>query len=315
MLMKHKAWLCLITACFAILLTITPAKAATLKVHITGPAKERAQYAGQAFVIGISASAFSVGWVEIQTPSITQVLPMECKKTNYLTYMPIEAGEYTITAVVTASADTKKKTSSVTLTVFPTDAQGRAAWMVREALSCVGSTDAEKFMQNTTLDAEDDWCAAFIGWCAKQVRIPDGAGLQAIFAGLNIYKDQTEPIQCKTCRDNYKARFLADVIGKDEPLQPGDLVFFIWDSKLKSQLKAHPGYLKSWHGNASHVGIVTSVHGDDFTFVHGNIRMKHNMFGVVLNQSTDERDGKTYADWVVGFGRPNYEYKKVDQAQ
>ena len=82
---------------------------------------------------------------------------------------------------------------------------------------------------------------------------------------------------------------------------------------MKAQLKAHPGYLESWHGNASHVGIVTRVYDNDFSFVHGNIRMKRNKFGVVLNQSTDEKDGKTFADWVVGFGRPHYDYQKVLQ--
>ena len=307
--MKRKAalWLCVLF--LATLLCSPVAMATTPKVHITGPPKERGQIVGEEFVIGVAATGFDTGWVEIATAGDTQTLPMEKRKTNYLKYTPSQAGELTITAIVTQSGSERRWTSTVTTTVYPIDAQQRADWMVQTALSCVGSTDAAQFVRYTNLSAQDDWCAAFIGWCAKQIHIPQKAGLQAIFAGVDVYSGSTVPIACKTCRRNHQARFLATVLDKSLTLKPGDLVFFIWGSNEKGQLKAHEGYQSQWHGNANHVGLVTAVDGDGFTFVHGNVRMPHNQFGVALNRSSDEKEGKTYADWVVAFARPLYDYQ------
>ena len=307
--MKHRAQIAWIATAVCILSFITTAMAKTPKVHLTGPPKERAQFVNQEFTIGILASSFDYGWVEVISSSGTQIIPMERKKTNYIKFTPAASGELTITAVVMMDGDARQWQSSIITTVYPVDAKERAEWMIQTALSCVGSTDAAKFVQDTNLRTEDDWCAAFIGWCAKQIHIPYKAGLQAIFAGVDVYDGTSDPILCRTCKGNHKARFLADVLDPSENPQPGDLVFFIWDSKTKSQLAAHPGYLENWHGNANHVGIVTSVTDHDFTFVHGNIRMKHNKFGVAVNQSTDAKDGKTYADWVVAFARPHYDYQ------
>ncbi len=286
------------------------ALAKTPKIRLTGPPKERGQLVGQAFQIGVAATGFDTAWVEVHAPDGVVVLPMERKKTNYLTYTPQASGEHTIMAIAMVDGNARQWTSSITITVFPIDAAERAQWMVEKALSCVGSTDAAKYVEGTSLSEGDDWCAAFIGWCAKQVHIPYGAGLQAIFAGVDIYAEQEGQIACKTCRGNHLARFRAAVIPPQETPMPGDLVFFIWGSKQKAQLKAHAGYLEHWHGNASHVGIVTSVQDDNFTFVHGNIRRKGNLFGVVLNQSMDEMEGGTYADWVIAFGRPYYDYSE-----
>ncbi|HNW85375.1 MAG TPA: hypothetical protein PLP25_02050 [Candidatus Limiplasma sp.] len=296
----------------ALLFTLTlclagVAAAQSPKVHITGPGKERPQWVGKAFTIGVAAYNFDAGTVEISSKAGVVTLPMAHKKTNYLTYTPTVSGEHTITATVTVEGKTRQWTSSVTILVYPVNAEDRAIWMVKTALACVGSTDAEKFVQYAHIDATADWCAAFIGWCAKQVKIPDGAGLQSIYAGVNLYDGLAEPT-CATCLRNYRARFLATVLGEGETPRPGDLVFFIWGSKTKSQRLSHPGYEQSWHGNASHVGIVTEVRADGFSFVHGNVRMKHNTFGVALSQSTDEKEEKTYGDWVVAFARPHYGY-------
>ena len=281
--------------------------AAQPKVRITGPAKELRQIVGKAFLIGVAASGFDEGWVAVQAPNSQYSAPMLCTKTNYLPYTPLEAGEHTITATVARVGDDHRYTSSVTITVYPTDGDERASWMVNLALDCVGSTDAEEYVRYTTLKSTDDWCAAFIGWCARQLAIPREVGLQSMYAALDIYGDTDEPILCATCQANRKARFRGRVLKKGEQPKPGDLVFFIWGSKQKAQLKAHPGYLEQWHGNASHVGLVTAVEGDDFQFVHGNIPMPHRLYGVVLNSSTDEKEGSTYADWVVAFARPAYD--------
>lgn len=183
--------------------------------------------------------------------------------------------------------------------------------MVSTALSCVGSSNAEKYVEGSGLTADDNWCAAFIGWCSMQVHIPFGAGLQALFAGVDLYKGVDEDaIDCDACRDTHKARFSARVLGQEDTVQPGDLVFFIWASKEKSQSTAHSGYKQSWHGNASHVGLVVKVWADGFSFVHGNIRQKHNQFGVSLNLSTDKKEDVTYADCVIDFARPYYGYQQ-----
>ena len=281
---------------------------ASPKVHLTGPAMEKPQYVGQAFAIGVTASQFTLGWVEVQAPSCIHVLPMAHQKRNYVQYTPDESGQHTITAYVTAKNNARTWKSSIVITVYPVAADDRAAWMVRTALSCVGSTDAETYVEGTGLTAEDDWCAAFIGWCSKQVHIPAHAGLRALYAGVNLYEGmRKEDIPCKNCRANYQARFSATVLGHGDAVQPGDLVFFIWGSKENSQLISHPGYPENWHGNASHVGLVTGVWSGGFSFVHGNIRQPHNLFGVALNLSTDEKESATYADWVVAFARPHYD--------
>ena len=299
-----RGWFLLLT----LILTIPGCASAAPKVHLTGPAMEKPQYVGQTFTIGVSASNFALGWVEVQSPSCIHVLPMERQKHNYLKFTPDESGEYTITAHVTAKNSTRTWKSSIVITVYPVAADDRAAWMVRTALSCVGSTDAEKYVEGTGLSADDDWCAAFIGWCSKQVHIPSHAGLRALYAGVNLYEGmRPEDIPCKNCRATYQARFSAVVLGPEDAVQPGDLVFFIWGSKVKSQLTAHPGYLENWHGNASHVGLVTGVWKGGFSFVHGNIRQPHNRFGVILSLSTDEKESATYADWVVAFARPHYD--------
>ena len=298
--------------CFLLLtltLTIPGSASVAPKVHLTGPAMEKPQYVGLTFTIGVSASNFALGWVEVKSPSCIHVLPMEHQKQNYLKYTPDESGVYTITAHVTTKNSTRTWISSILITVYTVAADDRAAWMVRTALSCVGSTDAEHYVKGTGLSVDDDWCAAFIAWCSKQVHIPFHAGLRALYAGVNVYEGiRRESILCKNCRSNYQARFSAVVLGPENAVQPGDLVFFIWGSKVKSQLIAHPGYLEHWHGNASHVGLVTVVWKDGFSFVHGNIRQPRNRFGVVLNLSTDEKESATYADWVVAFARPHYDY-------
>lgn len=300
------------TVACALLLLLTlislPALASAPKVRLTGPAKERAQIVGERFTIGVAASGFDAGWVEVVSPSQTWMASLSKSATNYIPYTPMEAGEHTVTAVVMRKGSTRMWRSSITITVFPIDAQERAQWMVKMALACVGSTDAEKFVQYADMDATDDWCAAFIGWCARSVHISDAAGLQALFAGVDVYSP-AETIACKTCRGNHLARFSATVLAAGKTPLPGDLVFFLWGSKQKSQRIAHPGYEGQWHGNASHVGLVTAVNGQVFSFVHGNVRMKHNLFGVVLNQSTDQREGKTYADWVIAFARPHYDIR------
>ncbi len=284
---------------------------ASPKVHLTGPAKEKAQYVGIPFKIGVSASGFSTGWVEVQAPSATHVLPMERKKRNYLEYTPDECGEHTITAIVNTKDSTRIWESSITITVYPVSAQNRASWMVSTALSCVGSTNVEMFVEGSGISINDDWCAVFIGWCSKQVHIPFGAGFQAIFAGVDLSNGaHADAISCDACRATHKARFSATVLDSEDSVQPGDLVFFIWPSKEESQLKAHIGYKQSWHGNASHVGLIVEVWEGGFSFVHGNIRQPHNLFGVALNLSTDEKEGATYADHVVAFARPNYGYQQ-----
>ena len=306
--MKHLRGLLygLVALLLAFLLGQSAALAASPRIRITGPPKERAQFVGETFTIGVAASGIDEAWVEVSWPGGSQVLPMERRHANYLSFTPAVAGVHTVTAVATVAGREKQYTSSVDITVFPVDATERAHWMAETALACVGSTDAEKFVEGTSLQADDDWCAAFVGWCAKQVHIPHAAGLQAIFAGVDVYADQTEAIDCNTCRGNHLARFRATVLGAQDVVQPGDLVFFIWGSKTAAQEHAHPGYHEKWHGNASHVGIVTGVQDEAFTFVHGNIRMKKNRFGVVCSLSTDEKEGKTYADWVVAFARPFY---------
>jgi len=308
--MKRLRLFCSVIVILCVVFIGAPALAKSLKVHITGPAKEHDQWVGKAFTIGVSASGFDQGSVTVSSSAGTATLPMERTKMNYLPFTPTVSGAHTITATVTLDGSDQKRTSSVTIMVYPISAEERAAWMVQTALACVGSTDAEKFVRYAHIKADADWCAAFIGWCAKQVRIPDGAGLQSIYAGVNIYRLQAKPT-CKTCLGNYLARFSATVLDHGEVVQPGDLVFFIWGSKVKAQLAAHPGYTQHWHGNASHVGLVTSVQDDHFTFVHGNIRMKHNTFGVALNLSTDKKEDQTYADWVIAFARPHYDYAEI----
>lgn len=288
-------------------LSIPAGASAAPKVHLTGPAMEKPQYVGQAFTIGVSASNFALGWVEVQAPDCVHVLSMAHQRRNYLKFTPSVAGEHTITAYVTAGNSARTWKSSIVITVYPVAADEQAVWMVRAALACVGSTDAEKYVAGTGLSADDDWCAAFIGWCSKQVHISSKAGLLALYAGVNLYEGmREEDIACKNCRATYKARFSATVLGPQDAVLPGDLVFFIWGSKETSQQTAHPGYLESWHGNASHVGLVTAVWPGGFSFVHGNIRQPRNRFGVVLSLSTDEKETATYADWVVAFARPHY---------
>lgn len=283
------------------------AQAKAAKVHITGPARELPQYVGTSFTIGVTATNFDTGEITVTGPTKTQILPMQHKRRNYLPYTPTESGEHTITATVRVNGNERVWKSEITITVYPVDALERAAWMVRTALQCVGRKDTATFVAQTDLTQEDDWCAAFIGWCSKSNHIPRSAGLEALFAGVDVYTGTDRPITCRMCAGNYKARFGGKILAPDEQPAPGDLVFFIWGSKIQAQTAAHPGYQTQWHGNASHVGIVTSVSGDAFSFVHGNVPMGKGTHGVALNKSSDEKEGKTYADWVVAFVHPWYE--------
>ena len=312
MLLKKRCFASLIVLALVLMLNVSTAMAKTPKVHITGPPKERAQTVGKSFLIGVFASGFDKGWVEVASPDVIHVLPMEQKKYNYLAFTPTDSGEHTITAVVMMNGKAQRWTSAIQLTVYPIDASERAEWMVAKALSCVGSTDVAQFVEHTSLSEDDEWCAAFIGWCSKQIHIPYKAGIQAICAGIDIYSGQDTPIPCKACNANHLARFLGTVLASVESPKPGDLVFFIWGSKVKSQEDAHPGYQSNWHGNANHVGLVTEVDGSSFSFVHGNVYIKHNLYGVALNKSTDEKYGKTFGDWVVAFAHPDYDYQESD---
>lgn len=306
--MKYQYRIGLFVAIIMMLMFMSTAMAKAPYVRLTGPPSERAQFVNQELVIGVLANRFDNGWVEVKSSSGIHNIPMAQKRTNYLRYTPTESGELTITAIITVDGDDRQRRSSITTLVYPTDAKGRAEWMVQTALSCVGSTDAKKYVRNTSLGPKDDWCAAFIGWCARQINIPFEAGLHAIYAGVDIYDGQTEPIQCAICRRTHQARFLATVMDKSKTPEPGDLVFFIWSLKEQGQILAHPDYFEKWHGNACHVGIITAVDDGEYTFVHGNVRLDNNKLGVALNRSTDEKDGMTYADWVVAFGRPHYDY-------
>ena len=306
--MTAQRWGRRVLALFALLLLCPlPAWAAGPRIRLTGPPKEWAQMVGEAFTIGVASSGIDKGWISVTWDGGQQILPLAKRRTNYLPFTPVAAGVHTIMAIGTISGNAKQYTSTVQIKVYPTDAAERAHWMAELALANVGSTDAARYVAGTSLKAEDDWCATFIGWCAKQNQIPFAAGLQASFAGVDVYAGQVGEIVCRTCRGNHLARFRATVLNAGDTLQPGDLVFFIWGTKVAAQERAHPGYREHWHGNASHVGIVTTVQDDVFTFVHGNVRLKGNRFGVVSNQSTDAKEGKTYADWVVAFARPHYD--------
>ena len=155
--MKYKTQFALITTAILILSFMSTAMAKTPKVHLTGPPKERAQFVNQEFAIGILASNFDNGWVELTSCSGTQIIPMEQRKTNYIAYTPTESGELTITAVVMLEGNERQWKSSITTMVYPIDATERTEWMIQTALSCVGSTDAAKFVQDTNLGADDDW--------------------------------------------------------------------------------------------------------------------------------------------------------------
>ena len=283
------------------------ALATAAKVHLTGPACELPQYVGRSFTIGVTATNFDSGEVTITGPTNTQTLTMQRKRRNYFTYTPIESGTHTIAAMVRVAGVDRVWKSEISIVVYPVEASERAAWMVNIALQSVGREDAATFVAKTGLSEDDDWCAAFIGWCSKYVHIPRSAGLEALFAGVDLYTNANETISCKTCAGNHKARFLGKVLTAEEQPAPGDLVFFIWGSKIRAQTTAHPGYQMQWHGNASHVGIVTAVNGDTFSFVHGNVPMGKGAHGVAINQSNDEKEGKTYVDWVVAFMHPLYD--------
>lgn len=289
------------------------AAAETPRVTLTGPAREKSQWVGRPILIGVTATGFTTGWIEVREPTGTLVLPLERKRRNYVTYTPTESGELGITAIVVADGDPREWKSSITLTVYPTDAAERIDWLIRAALESVGSDDTEQILQDCDMTLEDDWCAAYIGWCAKQVRLPSAVGLKAVFAGIDLYEGvDAASIPCRQCRSVHSARFHVDVVDPAASPQPGDLVFFIWGSKAAEQEKLHQGYRTDWHGNANHVGLVTAVYGDTFEFVQGNVRLENGRLGVALNRSTDEKEGGTYADWVIAFGRPHYDAPQPD---
>ena len=284
------------------LTALAPGALAAPRVRLTGPPKERAQFVGKAFTIGVSASGYDKGWVEVTSEAGTEVLLFTRSGSSYLAYTPTVAGEHIVTAVVTRKGSAQKKTSSVTLMVYPTDANERADWMARVARSRVGRNDAAVYVEGSSLSEEDDWCAVFVSWCARQLQMPTDTGLYAVYAGIDIYPSRRE-IACEACASTHQARFAVTPV---ETPEWGDLVFFLWGDEKEWQRKRHPGYEDEWHGNASHVGIVTDVAADGFTFVHGNTRVGKVVHGVAKNESSDERDGKRYRDWVVAFGRPRY---------
>ncbi len=115
--MKRRACVCMAPAMLSVRLSASAAEAKSPRVHITGPTKERAQTVQREFVIGVSASSFDVGRVEIDAPGGCDIFPMERRKTNDLNYTPTQAGDHTITAVVMVNGNSHRRTSSITKSV------------------------------------------------------------------------------------------------------------------------------------------------------------------------------------------------------
>lgn len=112
--MNRRACVCMAPAMLIVRLSASAAEAKSPRVHITGPTKERAQTVQREFVIGVSASSFDVGRVEIDAPGGCDIFPMERRKTNDLNYTPTQAGDHTITAVVMVNGNSHRRTSSIT---------------------------------------------------------------------------------------------------------------------------------------------------------------------------------------------------------
>ena len=118
--MNRRACVCMAPAMLIVCLSASATEAKSPRVHITGPTKERAQTVQREFVIGVSASSFDVGRVEIDAPGGCDIFPMERRKTNDLNYTPTQAGDHTITAVVMVNGNSHRRTSSITKKCFRT---------------------------------------------------------------------------------------------------------------------------------------------------------------------------------------------------
>lgn len=143
--------------------------------------------------------------------------------------------------------------------------------IVEVAMSQLGNEGGEPYWSWYGFDSRVEWCACFVSWCAGQCGYID-SGLIPKFAG---------------CADGVNwFRNNGQWQGRNYEPQPGDIIFFDWDSKGSSGPQ---------DGSADHVGIVEKVENGVIYTVEGN--------------SGDTCREKTYTLGyyeVLGFGCPAY---------
>ena len=119
--------------------------------------------------------------------------------------------------------------------------------IVEVALTQIGNEGGQPYWSWYGFESREEWCACFVSWCADQCGYIE-AGIIPKFAG------------CVDGVSWFKSQGLWQ--GRDYEPQPGDIIFFDWDSPNGSS--------GPQDGESDHVGIVEKVENGIVYTVEGN---------------------------------------------